>query len=210
MIEKIYDPNGNYKLNFAVGDEEKVKEFTGEDPSKFKIVNDEVFGKAYEIPCRVEGKLIFDNKLLKLLDKAIVIATNAHTGQTDKAGIPYILHPIRVMMSVDTIPEKIVAILHDILEDTTVTFDSLLKEGFPEWILNNVVILTKDKQETYDRYLLSIKSNPIATKVKLADMRDNSDILRFHNLEIKHLKMINKYHKGIKMLTKDVSMLTRL
>jgi len=74
--------------------------------------------------------------LLKLLDKAIMISTNAHYKQTDKAGIPYILHPIRVMMNVKTIPEKIVAILHDTLEDTELTIGDLICFDYPQYIYN--------------------------------------------------------------------------
>lgn len=153
-----------------------------------------------------------NNELLKILDSAIIVAIMAHAGQTDKAGLPYILHPIRVMMAVNTIPEKIVAILHDVLEDTEITPEILISRGIPEYLVCAIKMLTKDpnKKQTYNEYLINIKTNEIATNVKIADMRDNSDLLRFHDLEEKHLKMIKKYHRGIKMLTKDLDIRTRL
>ena len=140
---------------------------------------------------------------LSLLEKAIRISTNAHTGQVDKAGMPYILHPIRVMMNVKTIYQKTLAILHDVLEDTSVTIDMLWDDGFSDAFLKDLSLLTRDENTPYDEYILRIKENNNVRKVKIADMRDNTNILRYHELESKHMKMIEKYHKAIKILEPD-------
>lgn len=139
----------------------------------------------------------------QLLEKAIRIAVNAHAGQMDKAGFPYILHPLRVMMAVKTIRQKIIAVLHDLFEDTTMTPETLLNQGFPHDIIDDIIILTKSKGDDYEAYLNNIKVVEDSRTVKLADMKDNSNILRYHDLEEKHLKMVRKYHKGIKILEPD-------
>jgi guanosine-3',5'-bis(diphosphate) 3'-pyrophosphohydrolase len=151
-----------------------------------------------------------NHELLKILDQAIYVATKNHYRQFDKAGLPYILHPMRVMMSIDTIPEKIVVILHDVLEDTDLTSDNLIELRIPEWLVSVVKILTKVPGQNYSEYLNNIMTSETAIKVKIADMRDNADLLRYHDLEEKHLKMIKKYHKGIKFLTRDLEVRTRL
>jgi len=141
--------------------------------------------------------------LKQVLDKVIVIAVNAHAGQTDKAGFPYILHPIRVMTSVKTIRQKIIAIAHDLFEDTNVTPSDLCAAGVPHDIVADIFLLTKEKGADYDEYLNRIKKSEDARAVKLADMKDNSNILRYHALEEKHIKMAMKYHRGITILDPD-------
>lgn len=145
-----------------------------------------------------------------LLGKMIRIATLAHDGQLDKAGFPYILHVLRVMMSVGTIKQKIIACGHDLFEDTTVTALDLAKEGFTASYIYAIELLTKEKGVDYSsgsenlmKYLERIKQNEDARKVKIADMKDNANILRFHEIESKHVKMIMKYHAGIKFLEPD-------
>jgi len=133
---------------------------------------------------------------MRLLEKAIVIATNAHMGQFDKAGAPYILHPLRVMMRMSTIESKIVAVCHDLIEDTYITLKDLMNEGFPDDIIFSIDCMTKCRGEDYNAYLDRVISDKMASECKLEDMRDNSNIYRLNKIKDKHLKMIEKYHKG--------------
>lgn len=109
----------------------------------------------------------------KLLELAIKIAVRAHKGSVDKQNKIYILHPIRVMVSVETVEEKIVAILHDVVEDTDITFEDLVTYGFPLTIIDALKYLTRDKSIKYFDYIEKIKENDLARKVKLADLKDN-------------------------------------
>jgi (p)ppGpp synthase/HD superfamily hydrolase len=115
----------------------------------------------------------------KLLTKAILIATDAHTGQTDKAGQPYILHPLRVMAKLDTIEEKIVGILHDVIEaNTDVSLDTFREEGFPTTIIMALDCLTHRKDELYDAYIKRVLTSQVASRVKVEDLKDNMDVTR--------------------------------
>jgi len=107
------------------------------------------------------------------IDKALQIAAMAHEGQKDKAGAPYILHPLRVMLAVDGETAKIVAVLHDVIEDTPVTIDDLRKAGFGEEVVSAVLCVTHQKDETYAGYVVRCKKNEIARQVKIADLADN-------------------------------------
>lgn len=132
---------------------------------------------------------------MNYLDKAIQIASNVHSNQTDKAGKPYILHPLRVMFKMDTEPEMIVAVLHDIMEDCKgITAYYLEKEGFHEEIVNTLIILNKHNYINYKDYIYAVAKDPIARKVKLVDIEDNIDALRLKTIEDKDLQRIKKYH----------------
>ncbi|NRF67353.1 bifunctional (p)ppGpp synthetase/guanosine-3',5'-bis(diphosphate) 3'-pyrophosphohydrolase [Aquincola sp. S2] len=115
---------------------------------------------------------------MSTLERAIQIAARAHAGQVDKAGQPYILHPLRVMLAVKRPPERIAAVLHDVVEDTSVTLDELRSEGFPEEVLQAVRALTKTKGEDRLAAAARAAANPIARAVKLADVTDNMDLSR--------------------------------
>ncbi|WAM53714.1 HD domain-containing protein [Vreelandella venusta] len=115
---------------------------------------------------------------MSTLEKAIEISAKAHSGQTDKSGTPYILHPLKVMMRVDGIEEKIVAVLHDIVEDTDITLSVLNEEGFSDAIVNAVDALTKRVGETRMDAAKRAAENPIALIVKLADNAENMDLSR--------------------------------
>ena len=136
----------------------------------------------------------------KFLEKAITIATKAHEGQTDKAGVPYILHPIRVSNRCRTYEERIVAILHDTIEDTDVTPDYLLSEGFPKNIVEAVLSVTRNEGESYDDFIIRSKQNPIGRQVKIHDLEDNMDITRLHQLTEKDIERLNKYLKAYRTL----------
>ena len=107
------------------------------------------------------------------LDEAIYLAAKYHKGQVDKQQVNYILHPISIMMMVDTLEEKIVAMLHDTLEDTALTSEDLRHAGFGEDIIEAVLYLTRDREVTYMDYIRKLKECELARKVKLADLKNN-------------------------------------
>ena len=136
------------------------------------------------------------------LDRAIELAKQHHEGQTDKAGKPYIEHPLRVMNQAESEEEKIVAVLHDIVEDTDISLDDLRSEGFSEEVVSAVECLTKQDGENYDSYIERISFNPLAVKIKLADLEDNSDLTRLPEVTDKNLERIEKYDKALEKLTR--------
>lgn len=108
-----------------------------------------------------------------MLEKAIAIAVEAHRGQIDKAGKPYILHPLRVMLAGKTTEEMICGILHDVVEDTPISIEMLEKEGFSDTVLEALELLTRDSKTPYQNYIETISKNPLAIQVKLYDLHDN-------------------------------------
>ena len=118
---------------------------------------------------------------MSTLERAIAIAAEGHAGQFDKAGQPYILHPIRVMLRVSGASERIAAILHDVVEDTPVTLDQLAKEGFSREVVDAVDALTKRRGENRIDAAKRAAANPIARVVKLADNAENMDLSRISN-----------------------------
>ena len=136
------------------------------------------------------------------LERAIEIATQAHHGQLDKAGNDYIGHPLRVMAMGRTIEEKIVGVLHDVVEDSAWTFEQLAAEGFPALVIEALRCITKQSEsEPYDKFIARIKHNPLAVAVKLNDLADNMDIRRLPYLSDKDVKRLKKYLKAYKQLT---------
>jgi len=115
---------------------------------------------------------------MSTLERAIQIAAKAHAGQVDKAGQPYILHPIRVMLSVQSLQERLAAILHDVVEDTELSLEDLADEGFTPEVIEAVRALTKELGELRIQAAQRAAQNPIARVVKLADVTDNMDISR--------------------------------
>ncbi len=129
----------------------------------------------------------------RTLEKAILIAVNAHMGQKDKTGSPYILHPLRVMQSVDTTEAKIVAVLHDVVEDTDVTFDDLTEANIPKHLVITLRLLTHNENLSYEEYIEKLAENPLAVKVKLADMKDNMDLSRLRKVTDEDIERMKKY-----------------
>lgn len=129
------------------------------------------------------------------LEKALQIAVKAHDGQTDKAGEPYILHPLRVMMSMQTLEQKIAAVLHDTVEDTPVTLEDLRNAGFSAEVIAAVEALTKEKGETRISAATRAVKNPIAKQVKLADVKDNMDMSRIPNPTEKDYARLEEYKR---------------
>lgn len=129
------------------------------------------------------------------LAHAIALAAQAHETQTDKAGAPYILHPLRLMLKMHSEPEMIVAVLHDVVEDTDWTLEKLRAEGFSEEVLAAVDSVTQREDEEEDAYLARAEANPIGRKVKLADIEDNMDLRRLSALGEKDIERLKKYHR---------------
>jgi len=138
----------------------------------------------------------------EMLDRAITLAVAAHAGQTDRAGQPYILHPLRVMLAVEHPDERIVAVLHDVVEDSAITLDDLAKVGFSATVIEAIDSVTKREGESYPQFVARAGQNMIGRTVKLADLRDNSDLNRIGQQNMteadwdRHLK----YTKAIEQL----------
>lgn len=132
---------------------------------------------------------------------ALKIATEAHKGQVDKAGVPYINHPLTVASLVDTEEEKIVALLHDTIEDTNITEQDLLNYGFSNKIVEAVKLLTHNKNVPYMDHIAKIKDNKLARKVKIADLTHNSDLSRLKEITEKDKKRYEKYQKALLYLS---------
>jgi (p)ppGpp synthase/HD superfamily hydrolase len=115
---------------------------------------------------------------MSLLEQAIRIALDAHAGAVDKAGQPYILHPLTLMLGMASDDERITAVLHDVVEDSGVTLDDLATAGFSPRVLAALALLTHDKDEPYLDYIAAIAADPLARAVKLADLRHNMDVRR--------------------------------
>lgn len=139
--------------------------------------------------------------MISIVEKAYLIAKNAHSGQVDKAGLDYIKHPETVASFVDTDEEKAVAYLHDVIEDTEFTLLDLENHGFSKDILEAIDILTKKEGQDYQSYLELVKSNHLARNVKLADLKHNSDLTRLKNVTPKDLERQKKYQSAIEFLS---------
>jgi (p)ppGpp synthase/HD superfamily hydrolase len=129
------------------------------------------------------------------IERAIEIAANAHAGQRDKAGQPYIFHPLRVMFRVNGEHEQMAAVLHDVVEDTAITIDDLAREGFPSEVLRAIAALTKLPGETRLEAAARAAADPIARKVKLADNAENMDLSRIPNPTEKDYARCREYEE---------------
>jgi guanosine-3',5'-bis(diphosphate) 3'-pyrophosphohydrolase len=133
----------------------------------------------------------------EMLDKMLVLATNAHHGQFDKGGRPYILHPLRVMSFLKTDDEELqcIALGHDVVEDTKTTYQDLLDAGMSQRVVDGIKALTKVPGYSYDDYKQQVMANKDAMLVKMADLRHNTDIRRLKGVTTKDLDRIEKYHR---------------
>lgn len=138
--------------------------------------------------------------LNRLLSKAISIAAENHGSTMNKDGTLYLLHPLRLMMKAETLDEQIVAILHDVIEDTPYGFDDLHVDGFPQYIIDALHCLTKYKGEDYEHFIKRCAIDSLARRVKLLDLYDNIDVTRLPELTDWDLKRTDKYHKAIRFL----------
>ncbi|MFK5975974.1 MAG: hypothetical protein QM493_05660 [Sulfurovum sp.] len=132
------------------------------------------------------------------IDKALKIAIKAHTGQVDKAGEPYILHPLRLMNQFIDKNLMIISILHDVVEDSAFTLDDLSKEGFSPQITDAINCLTKLKNENYNSFIKRVMTNPLAIKVKIADIKDNLNITRLaKQISDSDIERLKKYQLAL-------------
>jgi len=138
--------------------------------------------------------------MTQTLEHAIAIAAGAHAGQVDKGGSPYILHALRVMLKVTTLEERIVAVLHDVVEDCDISLEELRQEGFSETVLTAIASVTRVDGETYEDFIARAAQNPIGRVVKLADLEENSDISRIAQPSWDDLERVEKYRRAIGML----------
>ncbi len=134
------------------------------------------------------------------LDKAIKIACEAHKGQVDKAGQPYILHPLRLMLKFNKIQEQVVAVLHDTVEDSDITCEDLVDYGFSKSVIDAIDCLSKRKNEDYKDFINRIFPNELARKIKIEDIKDNLDLTRIESINNKDLERVSKYHNALNVL----------
>ena len=135
--------------------------------------------------------------MTQTLERAIAIAATAHAGPVDKGGAPYILHPLKVMLRMDSLEERIVAVLHDVVEDCDISLDDLRKEGFSEAVLSAIESVTKVPGESYEDFVERAAQNPIGRVVKLADLEENSDLSRIASPSWEDLERVEKYRRAI-------------
>ncbi|MCB0028900.1 MAG: hypothetical protein KDE28_13385 [Anaerolineales bacterium] len=135
-----------------------------------------------------------------LLEKAILLATQAHQGQRQKDGSPYILHPLHLMAQLDGTDAQLVAVLHDVVEDTAITMTDLVDLGLPDAVIAALQLLTHDEAVPYEAYIRQIADNPLARRVKLADLTHNMDIRRLPAVTAKDLARLQKYHQAWQFL----------
>ncbi|HLM59193.1 MAG TPA: HD domain-containing protein [Pyrinomonadaceae bacterium] len=144
------------------------------------------------------------------IEDAILIAAQAHKGVKDKAGAAYILHPLRMMMRLNSEAEMITAVLHDVVEDTRDnpeeskwTIEKLRAQGFSKEVLEAVECVTNREGEAYEKFIERAGKNPIARRVKIADLEDNMNIQRIGELKPKDLERLEKYHRSWRILTAE-------
>lgn len=132
-----------------------------------------------------------------MLGRMILFATEQHFGMYDKGGLPYILHPLTVMHRLRTEDEELqcIAVGHDLMEDCEVTYGDLYTEGMSKRVIAGITALTKRPQQTYDEYKAAVKSNPDAIRVKIEDLRHNSDIRRLKGVTQKDIDRVERYQK---------------
>ncbi|HYW13701.1 MAG TPA: HD domain-containing protein [Longimicrobium sp.] len=138
------------------------------------------------------------------LEEAIGIAAEAHRGQRDRAGAPYILHPLRMMFALQTDAERMAAVLHDVVEDTGWTLDALRERGFPEDVVAAVDHVTRREDENYEAFVLRAAAHPVARRVKVADLEDNMDVRRLDTVSADDAERLTKYHRAWRLLTGDL------
>ena len=136
-----------------------------------------------------------------LTKKALIISFNAHKEQVDKSGMPYVYHPYRIAEQMEDEYSTCVALLHDVVEDTDITLDDLKNKGFPQEVIEAIALMTHDDDTPYFDYIKRIKTNPLATAVKLADLQDNSNYERLDKVEIKDLQRLEKYREAKRILS---------
>jgi (p)ppGpp synthase/HD superfamily hydrolase len=141
---------------------------------------------------------------MSALEHALEIALRAHRGQRQKDGSPYVLHPLHLMHTLDTVEQKIVALLHDVVEDSEITLADIRDAGFDAAVIDAVGLLTRHDDDDYDAYIERIHRNELARTVKLADLRHNMDITRLERLTDRDWQRLQKYHRIWKKLSRSI------
>ncbi len=130
------------------------------------------------------------------LERAIEIAASAHRGHVDKAGKPYILHPLSLMLQFHDLDAMIVAVLHDTVEDSALTLGNLKEAGFSDEVVAAIDALTRREEESYEEFIQRLSPNPLARRVKLADLEHNMDVRRIGSVTSEDLERVEKYHRA--------------
>lgn len=141
----------------------------------------------------------------ELTKKALKFSFEAHKNQVDKSGMPYVYHPFHLAEQMKTEETVIVALLHDVVEDTDYTLDDIRAMGFPDSVIEALALMTHDKSVPYMDYVAKIKSNPVAKAVKLADLKHNSDLSRLDVVDEKARERVEKYKTAITILEEKQS-----
>ena len=135
-----------------------------------------------------------------MLEEAIRISVEAHAGQTDKSGAPYILHPLYLMMQFEDDTCRQIAVLHDVVEDSPITLKDLKKGGFSDEVVSGVAALTRQEGESYHAFIERAGHHPYARRVKIADLRHNMDVSRLAKISEKDVQRLAKYQKALDRL----------
>ncbi len=136
-----------------------------------------------------------------LTKKALKLCFDTHKDQVDKSGMPYVFHPFHLAEQMDDEMSTVCALLHDVVEDSEMTFDGLSDMGFPSEVIEVLRLLTHEDEVPYMDYVREIKNNPVARKVKLADLKHNSDSTRVDQVDDRMLKRWEKYREAIRILS---------
>lgn len=136
--------------------------------------------------------------------KAMKLCFAAHRDQTDKSGLPYVFHPFHVAEQMPDEKTTVAALLHDVIEDTSYTLEDLRQMGFDEEVLAALALLNHDKKVPYMEYVSKIKGNRIASTVKLADLRHNSDLTRLDTVDDAALRRVEKYREAMGLLSESL------
>lgn len=197
--EIVKQESRNIEYQYSFGEEQWIRSSI---MMMYRWADNDEYGQFEEVP-ETEALMLLDsqrNKYNQLLELAIKVATEAHAGQVDKGGKPYINHPQAVAASLTNTEYKIVAYLHDVCEDTSITFDDLKDMGFTYRIVNSICLLTKTDELTYEEYLRRLRMDSCARAVKMADLKHNMDITRIPNPSEKDYARIEKYKKSLAFL----------
>ena len=135
-----------------------------------------------------------------MLTEAIILAARAHEGQLDKGGHPYIFHPLRLMLQLESEKDQIIAILHDVIEDTDWTLDKLREKGFSEEIVSVIDCLSRREEEDYEEYIDRLMLDSTACRIKLLDLRDNLDLTRIRGDSADARERVKKYQRAQKRI----------
>lgn len=139
---------------------------------------------------------------MNIIEKSLAMALSAYSGQRDKSGRSYILHPLRVMAKMQNEDEMAVALLHHVVKGSDYTAKDLMDAGIPSHVVGAVECLTRVDGEAYEEFIDRVQTNPLATAVMIADLEDKMDILRLERLGENELRSVAQYHKGWRTLTR--------